>query len=106
MRENEYNKKFIRISQLEDELKNNLEELKNKQDDIKAKEKQLEDKNFKITEREERIKVLVEDEKRRSATSIQSSTKVLRTEVAHLKDENGKLHKTLKELEAYNFEAK
>ena len=106
LRENEYNKKLSRISQLEEELKKNLEELKNKQEAIKAKDKNFEDKNAKINEREQRMKLLVEDEKRRSATSIQSSTKVLRTEIAHVKDENIKLEKKFKELEAYNVEAK
>lgn len=106
LRENEYNKKLTRISQLEEELKQNLDELKNKQQDIKAKDKNLEDKNAKINEKETRMKLLVEDEKRRSATSIQSSSKVLRTEIAHLKDDNSKLEKKFRELDAYNVESK
>jgi hypothetical protein len=44
LRENEYNKKLSRISQLEEELKKNLEELKNKQD-IKSKINQSKTEN-------------------------------------------------------------
>jgi len=95
----EYNQKLERISKLEEELKVSLTELKNRQNTISSKEKELEEKSVRLGNKEERLKTLVEDEKRRSNINVQSSTKELRAEASRLKTENSTLANKVKEME-------
>ena len=106
VRENEYNIKLKRISQLEEELRSNLEELKNKQHNIEVREKDLNDKNEKMKDRETRLKTLVEDEKRRSASTMQANSKEFRKEIERLKEENRLLEQKRVDVERYEKEAK
>lgn len=102
----EYNKKIERISKLEEELKSNLTELKNKQNVITTKDKDLELKHANLKDKEARLKTLVEDEKRRSNTKIQSNARELKDDVTRLKNENRTLENRVKELERMVNESK
>ena len=102
----EYNNKIERISKLEEELKSNLMELKNKQNELTTKAKDFEQKNSNLKDKETRLKTLVEDEKRRSNTKVQSSTRELREEVVRFKTENRTLENRVKELERLINESK
>ena len=74
-------------------------ELKNKQNELTTKAKDFEQKNSNLKDKETRLKTLVEDEKRRSNTKVQSSTRELREEVVRFKTENRTLENRVKELE-------
>lgn len=58
VRETDYNVKIERISQLEGELRKNLEELKDKQKKVSLRETQLDGHDIKMKEREEKLKTL------------------------------------------------
>ena len=102
VRENDYNTKIERISQLEGELRKNLTELKDKQKNVSLREKQLEGQDTTIKEREEKLKTLVADEKRRSSINLQTNTKEFRTEILRLKDENCTLEQKCKEMQGHD----
>lgn len=86
---------------MEGELRKNIEELKDKQQKVSLRDKQLDGQDIKMKEREEKLKTLVADEKRRSSINIQANTKEFRAEILRLKEENYRLDKNFKELQGH-----
>ena len=77
-----------RVTQLEGELRKSVGDIKLKQERISIRGQQLDAQETKIVEKENKMKTLVEDEKRRSQVHLQANTKEFRNEIMRLKDEN------------------
>ena len=83
----EYDSKLEKLTELEQELRKNLQDAKVKQEAIASRETELDAQENKIKVKEEKIKTLIEEEKRRATMNLQSNTKEHRNEITCLKDE-------------------
>ena len=72
---------------MEEELRKSVGDLKPKQERISIREQQLESQETKMLEKEEKLKTLVQNEKKRSQLNLQANTKEFQSEIMHLKDE-------------------
>ena len=68
------------------------------------RENQLEGQEIKMKEKEEKLKTLVEDEKKRSSMNIQALTKELRADMLRVKEEKIALEQSLEEVKGQEQE--